>query len=447
MLRRTTLWLKTTLFALTASLCAVPVFAQSAPDRFAFVVGNSAYERRADGQMIESSSLNLYSPRHDASKYADVLDGMGWDVLNDVPFDRTAASLQNDLDAAARQITSGSEVVFVFNGHGFSQGKSNFLVGVPDDGERYASVGDMRAGSIKLSDVVARLAEANPARIILIINACGDEALVDGADLAPTKPRFDTSVEEVLVLYSSSPKGVAFDFIDSPDLEGENDGFDLGGGDVVVHSVFSRAFLSFMENDQPLLSVFAETRIEVEKISRRAADFRNMPGRQGLQIPHVLFDTINGQFNLADVSGTLSSTSLGTDWRHDPQVCRFAPDSLQEALALRAQTGIASNPQARACILAAALADLGIEKLGFDSSLGGVIVVQTTPDALFGRGDLITRVTVSNPEGREKLRFKQLSDFSGVLAQYFDEPGHKLVFSWKNEEAEGKKSGFKGIEF
>ncbi|MGR3637405.1 MAG: caspase family protein [Shimia sp.] len=446
MVRRATHWFKTTLFVLAANLCAAPLVAQSAPDRFAFVVGNSAYERRADGQMIESSTLNLYSPRHDASKYVDVLEGMGWEVLNEVPFDRTAASLENDLDAAARRITSGSEVVFVFNGHGFSQGTSNYLVGVPDDAERYASVGDMRAGSIELSDVVARLAEANPARIILIINACGDEALVDGANLAPTKPRFDTSVEEVLVLYSSSPKGVAFDFVDSPDLEGENDGFDLGG-EVAVHSVFSRAFLSFMEKDEPLLTVFAETRIEVEKISRRAADFRNMPGRQGLQIPHVLFDTINGQFNLADVSGTLSSTSLGTDWRHDPQVCRFSPDSLQEAHALRAQTGIENNPQARACILAAALADMGIEKLGFDSSLGGVIVVQTTPDALFGRGDLITRLTVSNSEGREKLRFKQLSDFAGVLAQYFNEPGHKLVFSWKNEEAEGKKSGFKGIEF
>ncbi|WP_270732664.1 hypothetical protein [Shimia sp. Alg240-R146] len=446
MLRRTTHWLKTALIALTAGLCAAPLVAQSAPDRFAFVVGNSSYERRADGQPIKGSSLNLYSPHYDASKYVEVLDGMGWKVLNEVPFDRTAAGLENELDAAARQITSGSEVVFVFNGHGFSQGTSNYLVGVPDDGERYASVGDMRAGSIKLSDVVARLAEANPARIILIINACGDEALVDGASLAPTKPRFDTSVEEVLVLYSSSPKGVAFDFVDSPDLEGEKDGFDLGG-EVAVHSVFSRAFLSFMENDEPLLTVFAETRIEVEKISRRAADFRNMPGRQGLQIPHVLFDTINGQFNLADVSGTLSSTSLGTDWRHDPQVCRFSPDSLQEALALRAQTGIDNNSQARACILAAALADMGIEKLGFDSSLGGVIVVQTTPDALFGRGDLITRLTVSNSEGSEKLRFKQLSDFAGVLAQYFNEPGHKLVFSWKNEEAEGKKSGFKGIEY
>ncbi|APX14314.1 caspase family protein [Tateyamaria omphalii] len=148
---------------LSATMLPQASLGQSAPDRFAFVIGNFGYERRADGEPMKSSNFNLVSPERDVPQYVDVLQNkLGWTILNPAVIDRTSSSMRNDLNKAAAQITAGSEVLFVFNGHGFSQGEANYLVGVPEDGERYTDVGEMVTGSIRLQEVIEVLSQSSP---------------------------------------------------------------------------------------------------------------------------------------------------------------------------------------------------------------------------------------------------------------------------------------------
>ncbi|MEO1732402.1 MAG: caspase family protein [Pseudomonadota bacterium] len=425
-----------------AGVTAWTAQAQSAPDRFALVFGNTGYERRADGKEVVNSPINLRSPENDARAYIGALEGLGWEVLNTSFANRTAAGLQNDLDKAARRITAGSEVVFIFNGHGFSEGDRNYLVGVPEDGERYASVGDMRVGSIDLEDVVDRLSQGSPARIVMIINACGDEPLVTNTSQAPARPRFDERVSEILVLYSSSPKGIAYDWVDTDDLEQPAD---------EVLSAFTRTFQPIMSQDRPLLSLFTEARLEVERLTVAAASARNRPDRQGLQIPHVLFDTINGQFNLADASDTSVDAVQFADWRLQPQSCRFNPDSLGEALQLRdgpAALEGAEEQAVKSCILAAALGDLGIQRLSFDDSRRGVVVALSGPDAVFRNKDLISMANVTpSGENRQRYNFRSLDIFRDMLSEHYFTPGHNITFAWKRNDGTLPGSGFTSRDF
>ncbi len=452
---RRTLWVACAALLLSSLSAA----GQSAPDRFAFIVGNNAYERRANGDIIENSRFNLFTPRNDAVRYAEVMERLGWEVLNESLADRSNTSLQNDLDAAAKQITAGSEVVFIFNGHGFSENGKNYLVGVPDDGERYNTIADMRAGSIDLEGVIDRLSLAGPSRIILLINACGDEPLVSDASIAPAKPNFDNTVSEILVLYSSSPRGIAYDYIDNDETQNivrntESDRTDLSldaeESDLLL-SVFGRVFIPQMEENRPLLNIFTDARLDVERLSARAASSRDLPNRQGLQIPHVLFDTINGQFNLADVSKTAVDSARFADWRIYPPACRFNVEDRQEALQLRSEGRLGSSAEGRsiqACLLAAALGDLGIEKLAFDSDRNGVVVALSGPDSPFRNGDLIQMANVKPAgERRERFNFRSLDVFGDMLAQHYFVEGSNITFAWRRSDGSLPASGFESRNF
>ena len=102
--------------AALAVLCAlIPAYGQTSdmldtPDRFAYIIGNSAYET-FQGNKIDGSPFNLVTPVNDARRYAEAMETLGWEVLNDARFERSAEAIRRELEIALNKITPGSEVV------------------------------------------------------------------------------------------------------------------------------------------------------------------------------------------------------------------------------------------------------------------------------------------------------------------------------------------------
>ncbi|MEM6824516.1 MAG: caspase family protein [Pseudomonadota bacterium] len=432
--------------------------AQAAKDRFAFIVGNSAYVRGANNEPLKNSVFNLVTPTNDAVAYAEALEGLGWEVINEGLVNKTRRKLLADLDEASKRVTQGSEVVFIFNGHGFSDDGTNFLVGVPETGERFSSVPDMETGSISLDDVVSKLSVGRPERIILIINACGDEPLVSDASRAPARPIFDDIDSEILVLYSSSPRGIAYDLLDNSEREVRSSGDDFGlvlsseetEQPREVLSLFSRYMVPLLTEDRPLVSLFTEVRMAVEAQSRFSATDRGLPILEWRQIPHVLYDTIDGSFSLVSADVDEETTANASDWRDDGRLCRIENEFLEEALSLR-QQGIAdTSPQAQAvkdCILEAALSDLGISSLGFDAEGGSVIISQTNTVSEFRTNDRISMANVMLEGRRERFFFQSLDVFQDMLASTYFEPGSQFAFGWRRNDGTLPASGFARKDF
>ncbi|MEL6643303.1 MAG: caspase family protein [Pseudomonadota bacterium] len=408
------------------------------PDRFAIIIGNNEYERLPNGDPRPSSNFNLLTTQNDAIAYADTLAELGWTVINESLDNLTKGGMERMIFSAARQIGAGSEVLFVFNGHGFSDQGQNYLVGVAEDGEQFQTHDDMIAGSMPLMSVIERLAINEPARIIAVINACSDETLVQGVSQEPVRQSFDGSgVDEVLVLFSSSPRGIAYDVLDNFEREDPNS-----------LSVFSRAFLPAIRDDRPLLSVFADVRIEVERMSRRAADAAGATGQRQLQIPHVLFDTINGRFSVANVANTSLNVAPGADWRIDPRACVLNEDYLAEALAARdtapvRSIGTTNTDSVNACIAAAALSDLGIEGLNYAPEHNGVRVLQSSPGKRVENDDIISRLTFVEADGPQRYRnFGSIEEFREVLARHYFREETKLNLYIGKQENGGRDWDF-----
>ncbi|WP_299967501.1 caspase family protein [uncultured Roseobacter sp.] len=420
------------------SASAVAADVLESPDRFAYVIGNSAYETFG-GDKIEGSPFNLVTPANDARQYADALARLGWTVLNEARVERATEAIRRELEAALNQITPGSEVVFVFSGHGFSINDTNFIVGIPASGESYASVEEMVSGSIPIDYIVERLDSRDPSRIILIINACGDQPLLDSVGTAPARVSYPNVGAEVLILYSSSPRGVAYDFIDSQERATRDQEENL-------NSLFTRSFLKQIEEDQPLLAAFTNARIETERLSLKAAAFRGLPPRSHRQIPHIVHDTINGRFNLFDPSATLIEASQSADWRLAPSSCRVNENSLNEALALRDASPNPSKEDLdalRACILQAGLQDLGVDKITFDGARGGVVFSSVSADSAFKKADLVNSISIVRVDGApDRVTLRDLNQFQEVLYENVRRPGTTMYFTRVGAPETGGGSSF-----
>ena len=432
-------WTVATLAVLCALISAHGLAADTldTPDRFAYVIGNSAYET-FQGEKIDNSPFNLVTPVNDARRYAEAMEDLGWEVLNDARFERSAEAIRRELEIALNKITPGSEVVFIFNGHGFSIDDANFIVGIPASDASYASVEEMVSGSINIDYVVERLNSRNPSRIILLINACGDQPLLSSVGTAPAKVTFPNVSAEVLVMYSSSPRGVAYDFINSQEKATKPQEENLT-------SVFTRSFLKEIEKEQPLLSAFTSARIETERLSLRAAAFRGLPARTSRQIPHVVHDTINGRFSLFDVTATSLEASQRADWRLAPTSCRLNEANLNEALKLRDSSELATSDREamQSCILQAGLQDLGIDKITFDGVRGGVVFTSVSADSKFKRLDLVRSVSMLRADGsRTTVDFETLDQFQEILFENARKPGTTIVLTRIGAPETGGGSSF-----
>ena len=205
-----------------------------------------------------------------------------------------------------------------------------------------------------------------------------------------------------------------------------------------------------MIEERSLLSIFAEVRIAVERQSGFAAAERKLPLRNWRQIPHVLFDNIDGSFQLASGDPEDASSANG-DWQTDPRFCRVNESALQQAIKLRGEGLMGVGPQGdavRACIVEGALGDLGIAKIGYDAEARSVIVNQTNTASPFRAGDRIARVNVAIPsQPRQGFTFGSLEVFNDMLARIYFSPGSKFAFGWRRSDGTLPASGFEPRSF
>lgn len=145
--------------ALCLMLLPVPALAGS---RYALIVGNAAY----------STLPPLQNTIADAEAYASLFKELGYDVTSLADLDRNGMefALVDFLD----QIRQGDTAVFVYSGHGWSDGKTNFLL--PTDVTMQGSERRMRLMSIPLQNgldgIVDQIRQAGASVQVAIIDAC-----------------------------------------------------------------------------------------------------------------------------------------------------------------------------------------------------------------------------------------------------------------------------------
>jgi WD40 repeat protein len=220
-----------------------------AEKRLALVIGNDAY------QHIDA----LQKARADAKSYAALLREKGFSVEDryDLGF--------NDMEAAVGEfvdkIEPGDTAVFVYSGHGWSDGAHNYLVGVdaPDRAseERLTRLSlPIRNGATGVLDDFERKGAGLK---VAIIDACRDN---------PFQP--PPGQRGYGLTRGLRPEGVEGSFVVYSAGEGQSAMDRLTEADTDPNSVFTRAFLPLLHADLPLLDAIKSAQERVYALARTA---------------------------------------------------------------------------------------------------------------------------------------------------------------------------------
>ena len=236
-----------------AWLClAAPALAEN---RLALVIGNDDY------QHIDK----LLKAKADAKSYAGLLREKGFSVEDryDLGF--------NDMEAAVgefvEKIQPGDTAVFVYSGHGWSDGAHNYLLGVDaptrvsQDILTQLSL-PIRNGANGVFDVFERKGAGLK---VAIIDACRDNPFL------PPQGRKSYGLARGL-----RPEGIEGSFVIYSAGEGQSAMDRLSVADTDPNSVFTREFLPLLRADLPLLDAI---KIAQDRVYARArsADHDQMP--------------------------------------------------------------------------------------------------------------------------------------------------------------------------
>jgi carboxyl-terminal processing protease len=184
-------------FALLLGLAS----AASAEPRVALVIGNSAYQ----GDLPA-----LPNPSNDAKLMAKTLKSVGFDVVEaeDASQDdikKAIAAFSEKLTAAGPEGTG----LFFYAGHGVQVGGENYLIPVDAKIKREADV-DLVA--VSASTVLKQMEFANTAVNIVILDACRNNPLGDGArSMSRGLAKIETAPRGSFIAYSTAPGSTAAD--------------------------------------------------------------------------------------------------------------------------------------------------------------------------------------------------------------------------------------------
>ena len=159
-------------------------------------------------------------------------------------------------DEFVRSISPGDEVVFVFSGHGWSDGGDNYLSF--SDAPKGVSEAVLQSETIALKQqVMARLRSQNPKILLAIIDACRDESYdpltKSNGSLEKGIVRISANEGE-LILYSAAQGQTSLDR--------------LSNADSSKYSVFTRVLLPRLSDTaRPLARIANETRTEVQRLA------------------------------------------------------------------------------------------------------------------------------------------------------------------------------------
>jgi hypothetical protein len=203
-----------------------------AENRLALVIGNDSY------QHIDA----LRKARADAKGYADLLREKGFSVED--RYDLGFVDMQGAVAEFIEKIEPGDTAVFVYSGHGCSDGAHNYLVGVDAPG----SASEERLTRLSLpirngaNGVLDDLERKGAALKVAIIDACRDN---------PFQP--PPGQRGYGLARGLRPEGIEGSFVVYSAGEGQSAMDRLSEADADPNSVFTRAFLPLLRADLPLL--------------------------------------------------------------------------------------------------------------------------------------------------------------------------------------------------
>lgn len=226
--------------------------------KHAFVLSNAAYDALSD----------LQNTHHDAKAYVEVFETLGYDVtqFSDLTLDETEENFERFLD----RIRPGDEVVFVYSGHGWSDGGTNYLI--PVDAPLRGRDRKLKRASIALKNgfngVLDAFEAAGVALTVAIIDACRDNPFASAPGtksaaisrgLAPVKAATGT-----FVIYSAGEGQQALDRLPS----------DPPGPQM---SVFTRTFLPHLKRGLSLERTISMAQVETAALARDAGGHLQHP--------------------------------------------------------------------------------------------------------------------------------------------------------------------------
>ena len=181
------------------SLCligfATPAFAA---DRFALVIGNSAY----------TGSPPLKNPKNDAELIGKTLKNVGFKVT--IVTDATQKKMRRAMLDFSRTLrkNAGSVGLFYYAGHGLQVNGFNYMVPVTAD---IKDEDEVRFEGVDVNDFLNTMRNSNSRLNIIILDACRNNPYARSfrsasRGLAPVQAASGT-----LIAYSTAPGDVAFD--------------------------------------------------------------------------------------------------------------------------------------------------------------------------------------------------------------------------------------------
>ena len=235
---------------LVAAACAFVALATAAQAerRVALVIGNDAYRELPV----------LKKAVADAESFAAVLEEKGYEVI--LRRDLTRQQMDGAAAAFIERIEPGDTAVFVYSGHGWSDGAQNFLVGT--DAPKTGSQEFLARISIPLRNgvngVLDEMERKGAGLKVAIIDACRDNPFVSsvagrsiglGRGLSRVEPPSGT-----FVVFSADAGQTALDR--------------LSDADTAPNSVFTRSFLPLIRADRPLLDAIKTAQTNVNRLAR-----------------------------------------------------------------------------------------------------------------------------------------------------------------------------------
>ena len=212
----------------------------------ALIIGNDSY------QNVEP----LQKARSDAEGYAAFLRERGFDVT--LKLDIGGRDMLVALAEFLDRIATGDTVMFIYSGHGWSDGRQNYLV--PVDIRASGSETLIAAESFALRNgvngIIDKISQRNPSLTVAVVDACRNNPFSN-----PANGTRAIGLERGLVQVEA-PVGT---FIAFSAGEGQTALDRLSDDDPVPYSVFTRYFLDELAKPQDLQSAFKATQLAVNQ--------------------------------------------------------------------------------------------------------------------------------------------------------------------------------------
>lgn len=269
----------------------------AAAEKRAFIVGVGAYDELTDLQKTEG----------DAAGYTNLFGNeLGYTVTT-LGNQKKRRDFVAAFDEFARSITPGDEVVFIFSGHGWSDGGDNYLSF--SDAPKGVSEAVLISETVPLEkEVMARLRARGPKVLLAIIDACRDEnydpLTKSNGTLEKGIVRISANEGE-LILYSAAQGQTSLDRLSNTDPS--------------QYSVFTRVLLpKLRDTSTPLARIANETRSEVQRLAGTIKHLQRPEMMLGIDLDYCLS---------GDCAGRTVTDQDDLDWQ------RFSKINTREAFA------------------------------------------------------------------------------------------------------------------